>query len=331
MKPATVNPFLTWTRWRFKMLAPIASPHRPVLLAETLVALALHPAGCYVDATFGRGGHAAALLEALGPEGRLLALDRDPEARRWAASRFGGDGRFTFVQGTFSRLTEMISAHGLAGRLDGILFDLGVSSPQLDEPARGFSFSQDGPLDMRMDPSTGDSAAVWLNRVEETELARVLAEFGEERFHRRVARAIVAARRQAPIATTARLARVVAKAVPTREPGKHPATRAFQAIRIAVNDELGELRAVLPRAVRMLAPGGRLVVISFHSLEDRVVKRFMREQARGQELPPGLPVQGAPEGRTLRLIGRPVRPGAAEIAANPRARSAVLRVAERLE
>ncbi len=331
MKPATVNPFLTWTRWRFKMLAPIASPHRPVLLAETLVALALHPAGCYVDATFGRGGHAAALLEALGPEGRLLALDRDPEARRWAASRFGGDGRFTFVQGTFSRLTEMISAHGLAGRLDGILFDLGVSSPQLDEPARGFSFSQDGPLDMRMDPTTGDSAAVWLNRVEETELARVLAEFGEERFHRRVARAIVAARRQAPIATTARLARVVAKAVPTREPGKHPATRAFQAIRIVVNDELGELRAVLPRAARMLAPGGRLVVISFHSLEDRVVKRFMREQARGQELPPDLPVPGAPEGRTLRLIGRPARPGAAEIAANPRARSAVLRVAERLE
>jgi 16S rRNA (cytosine1402-N4)-methyltransferase len=312
------------------MTVIIAPAHRPVLLAEALAALAVRPGGCYVDATFGRGGHAAALLEMLGSEGRLLALDRDPEARRWAAARFGDDTRFTFVQGLFSRMAEMISARGLAGRLDGILFDLGVSSPQLDDPGRGFSFSQDGPLDMRMDPAIGDSAAVWLNRVGEAELARVVAEFGEERFHRRVARAIVAARQQAPIATTARLASIIAGAVPTREPGKHPATRAFQAIRIAVNDELGELRAVLPGAVRMLAPGGRLVVISFHSLEDRVVKRFMCEQARGRELPPDLPVQGAPEGKTLRLIGRQVRPGAAELAANPRARSAVLRVAERL-
>ncbi|MFO7640963.1 MAG: 16S rRNA (cytosine(1402)-N(4))-methyltransferase RsmH [Candidatus Competibacteraceae bacterium] len=312
------------------MTVTVAPPHRPVLLVEALAALAVRPEGCYVDATFGRGGHAAALLEMLGSEGRLLALDRDPEARRWAALRFGDDARFTFVQGVFSRMAEMISARGLAGRLDGILFDLGVSSPQLDDPGRGFSFSQDGPLDMRMDPATGDSAAVWLNRVGEAELARVVAEFGEERFHRRVARAIVAARQQAPIATTARLASIIAGAVPTREPGKHPATRAFQAIRIAVNDELGELRAVLPGAVRMLAPGGRLVVISFHSLEDRVVKRFMREQARGRELPPDLPVQGAPEGKTLRLIGRQVRPGAVELAANPRARSAVLRVAERL-
>jgi 16S rRNA (cytosine1402-N4)-methyltransferase len=304
--------------------------HHPVLLAEALAALAVRPSGFYVDATFGRGGHAAALLEMLGSDGRLLALDRDPEARGWAAARFGDEVRFTFVQGWFSQLAEIVSAQGLSGRLDGILFDLGVSSPQLDDPARGFSFSRDGPLDMRMDPTTGNSAAVWLNRVEEGELARVLAEFGEERFHRRVARAIVAARRQAPIATTARLARIVAGAVPTREPGKHPATRAFQAIRIAVNDELNELRAVLPQAVRMLAPGGRLVVISFHSLEDRMVKRFMREQARGRELPPDLPVRGEPEGRTLCLIGRPARPGPGEIAANPRARSAVLRVAERL-
>lgn len=317
-------------RWRSEMTATIAPPHRPVLLAEARAALAVRPGGCYVDATFGRGGHAAALLDALGPEGRLLALDRDPEARRWAALRFGDDARFTFVQGVFSRMAESVSIHGLTGRLDGVLFDLGVSSPQLDDPARGFSFSQDGPLDMRMDPTADDSAAVWLNRVEEAELARVLAEFGEERFHRRVARAIVAARQQAPITTTVRLASIIAGAVPTREPGKHPATRAFQAIRIAVNDELGELRAVLPQAVRLLAPGGRLVVISFHSLEDRVVKRFMREQARGLELPPDLPVRGLPEGRTLRLIGRQVRPGPEEIAANPRARSAVLRVAERL-
>jgi 16S rRNA (cytosine1402-N4)-methyltransferase len=317
-------------RWRFEMTIAGASLHRPVFLAEALTALAVRPSGCYADATFGRGGHAGALLAALGPAGRLLALDRDPEARQWAAARFGSDARLTFVQGAFSQLAESVSAHGLSGRLDGILFDLGVSSPQLDDPARGFSFNQDGPLDMRMDPTTGESATVWLNRVTETELARVLAEFGEERFHRRVTRAIIAARQQTPITTTARLAHIIAKAIPTREPGKHPATRAFQAIRIAVNDELGELRAVLPQAVRMLAPGGRLVVISFHSLEDRVVKRFMREQARGRELPLDLPVTGVPEGRTLRLIGRQIRPDAAEIAANPRARSAVLRVAERL-
>jgi 16S rRNA (cytosine1402-N4)-methyltransferase len=326
------SPCPIWTRWRSEMTVADAPPHHhhPVLLAEALAALAARPGGYYVDATFGRGGHAAALLEMLGSDGRLLALDRDPEARRWAAARFGDEVRFAFVRGAFSQMVEIVSAHGLSGRLDGILFDLGVSSPQLDDPVRGFSFSRDGPLDMRMDPTTGNSAANWLNRIEEAELARVLAEFGEERFHRRIARAIVAARQQAPITTTARLARIIAGAIPTREPGKHPATRAFQAIRIVVNDELGELRAVLPQAVRMLAPGGRLVVISFHSLEDRVVKRFMHEQARGQELPLDLPVQGAPEGRTLRLIGRPMRPTAAELAVNPRARSAVLRVAERL-
>lgn len=307
-----------------------ALSHRPVLLTETLAALEIRPGGRYVDATFGCGGHAAAILERLGPEGKLLALDRDPEAERHAMARFGGDDRFDFVRAAFSRLAGVIAECGWSGRVSGILFDLGVSSPQLDDAARGFGFGRDGPLDMRMDPTVGSGAAEWLDRVAEAELDRVLAEFGEERFHRRIARSIIAARRQAPIATTARLAEIVAAAVPTREPGKHPATRAFQAIRIAINDELGELRAVLPQAVAVLAPGGRLAVISFHSLEDRMVKRFVREQARGRELPLDLPVAGAPEGKTLRLVGRPARPGAAEVSTNPRARSATLRVAERL-
>ncbi len=307
-----------------------ALPHQPVLLAEVLAGLSLRPEGGYLDATFGRGGHAAAILAALGPSGRLLALDRDPEAERCALARFGADARFTFVRSAFGRLAEQVAKRGLAGRLDGVLLDLGASSPQFDDPARGFSFGRDGPLDMRMDPDTGTSAAEWLARVSETELERALAEWGEERFHRRVARALVAARQRSPITTTARLAEIVAAAVPTREAGQHPATRTFQAIRIAVNDELGELRAVLPQAVQALAPRGRLVVISFHSLEDRMVKRFMRDQARGQEPPLDLPVRGGPEGSVLRLIGRAIRPGAAEIATNPRARSALLRVAERL-
>ncbi len=307
-----------------------ALPHQPVLLTEALAGLNLRPGGYYLDATFGRGGHAAAILAALGPEGRLLALDRDPAAERCADARFGADARFAFARSTFGRLTDRVAERGLVGWLDGVLFDLGVSSPQFDDPARGFSFGRDGPLDMRMDPDAGSSAAKWLARVDEAELERVLAEWGEERFHRRVARAIVAARQRAPITTTARLADIVAAAVPTREPGQHPATRVFQAIRIAVNDELGELSAALPQAVQALAPGGRLAVISFHSLEDRVVKRFMRDQARGRELPLDLPVPGGPEGMTLRRIGRAIRPGAVEIAANPRARSAVLRVAERL-
>jgi len=311
------------------MMDSAALPHQPVLLAEALAGLNLRPAGCYLDATFGRGGHAAAILAALGPAGRLLALDRDPAAERCARTRFGTDARFAFVRSSFGQLGQIITEKGLTGRLDGMLFDLGVSSPQFDEPARGFSFGRNGPLDMRMDPDAGISAAVWLARVEEAELDRVLAEWGEERFHRRVARALVAARQRAPIVTTAQLAELVAAAVPTREPGQHPATRAFQAIRIAVNDELGQLQAALPQAVQALAPGARLAVISFHSLEDRVVKRFMRDQARGREWPLDLPVQGGPEGMTLRLIGRAVRPNAAEIAANPRARSAVLRVAER--
>lgn len=307
-----------------------ALPHQPVLLAEILIVLNLQANGVYLDATFGRGGHSAAILEQLGPQGQILALDRDPSAQQCAAMRFGGDARFTFVRTAFSRVAEVVEQRGLAGRINGALLDLGVSSPQLDDPARGFSFSHNGPLDMRMDTETGFSAAEWLQRVSAAELERVLAEFGEERFHRRVASAIVAARQLAPITTTVQLAAIVAAAVPTREPGKHPATRTFQAIRIAVNDELQELQMALAGILPALAPAGRLAVLSFHSLEDRVVKRFMREQARGRELPLDLPVMGVPEGMTLRLVGRAIRASAAEIAANPRARSAVLRIAERL-
>ncbi len=312
-------------------MAEVSLSHRPVLVSEVLAALAVRPDGCYVDATFGRGGHAAAILERLGPTGSLLALDRDPAAAEWARAEFCNEPRFQFVQSRFSELASIVTERRLCGRVDGVLLDLGVSSPQLDDPERGFSFSRNGALDMRMDPTSGSSATDWLNRIGEMELERILAEFGEERFHRRIARAIVAARRRAPITTTARLAEIVSLAIPTRQPGKHPATRVFQAVRIAVNDELNELRAVLPQTTQILAPGGRLAVIAFHSLEDRMVKRFMRERARGQELPLDLPVVGIPEGISLRLIGRPSRPADPEVMANPRARSAVLRVAERLE
>lgn len=304
--------------------------HLPVLPTETLAALNLRPNGVYVDGTFGRGGHTAAILEGLGPHGRLLALDRDPDAARWAAQQFGDDPRFTFIQTPFRRLATVLEEQGCLGQVNGILLDLGVSSPQLDDAERGFSFRRHGPLDMRMDPLAGVSAADWLNRIGEAELDQVLVEYGEERFHRRVARAIVSARRQTLLTTTTQLATLVAAVVPTREPGRHPATRTFQAIRIAVNDELGELQAALPQAVSALAAGGRLAVISFHSLEDRMVKQFLREQAKGRELPLGLPVMGKPEGQTLRLIGRAIRPGAAEATANPRAHSATLRIAERL-
>lgn len=312
------------------MVAVAGSAHQPVLLAEVVEGLKLCGDGRYLDTTFGRGGHAAAILAALGPEGRLLALDRDPEAERSALARFGTDPRFQFARGTFGRLGARLVERGWIGRLNGVLFDLGVSSPQLDNPERGFSLMRNGPLDMRMDPDHGIGAADWLMGVSEQELDRVLAEWGEERFHRRVARALIAARQRQPIETTARLAQLVAAAVPTREPGQHPATRVFQALRIAVNDELGELREALPQAVRALAPGGRLVAISFHSLEDRMVKRFMRREARGHEPPLDLPVRGEPEGRRLRLIGKAIRPSAEEVAVNPRARSATLRVAERL-
>jgi 16S rRNA (cytosine1402-N4)-methyltransferase len=283
-----------------------------------------------VDATFGRGGHSDRILGRLGPNGRLIALDRDPQAAAEAQRRFGGDGRFHFERCSFDMLQQVTDRLGVSGRLDGVLLDLGVSSPQLDDPARGFSFQSDGPLDMRMDPESGESAAAWLAHAPEAEITQVLKEYGEERFARRIARRIVETRRETPIERTGQLAEIVAAAVPTRERHKHPATRTFQAIRMRVNDELETLRRCLAQIPALLAPGGRLAVISFHSLEDRLVKRFMREQAEGERLPRGLPVREGRRGQTLRLVGRAVRPGEAEVNANPRARSAVLRVAERL-
>lgn len=307
-------------------IEPGGGEHEPVLVDPVLGLLAIRADGCYVDATFGRGGHAGAILGRLGEEGRLLAIDRDPEARAAAARQFAGDPRATFVHARFSELEQ----HVTAGSADGILFDLGVSSPQLDEARRGFSFLRDGPLDMRMDPQSGESAAAFLARSSEREIAMVIARLGEERHARRIARAIVAAREIAPIATTRRLAGIIAAAVPGREPGRHPATRAFQALRIHVNDELGEIERALPQAVAALAPGGRLVVISFHSLEDRIVKRFLRSASREDPAWAGMPELPAAARPRLRLIGRAVFADDAEVARNPRARSAVLRAAERL-
>jgi 16S rRNA (cytosine1402-N4)-methyltransferase len=304
--------------------------HTPVLLDEVLAGIAVKAAGRYCDATFGRGGHAAAILGQLGPAGRLCGIDRDPAAMAAGRERFAAESRLTLVRGSFGRLEERVRAAGWEGELQGVLLDLGVSSPQLDEAGRGFSFMQDGPLDMRMDNESGLSAAQWLARAGEREIADVLFKLGEEKFSRRIARAIVAARATTPIATTRQLADIVAGAVPTREPGKHPATRTFQAIRIHVNRELEEVEAALPQAVNLLAPGGRLCVISFHSLEDRLVKRFMRREAQGDPIYAELPDVPPHARPRLQLIGGAVMPGDAEIARNPRARSAVLRVAERI-
>lgn len=304
--------------------------HHSVLLHEAVNALCIKSSGRYVDATFGRGGHSRLALASLGYGGALLGLDRDPEAAQTAARLTAEDGRFRFEATAFSALGDVLKRHGWAGQVDGILFDLGVSSPQLDDPARGFSFGKDGPLDMRMDPTHGESAAEWLARAAADEISHVLRDYGEERFHRRIARHLVESRDSTPIVSTGQLAALLAESIPTRERGKHPATRAFQAIRIHVNRELEELEIALQVALAALAPGGRLAVISFHSLEDRIVKRFMRAQAQGEVLPYDLPVQGGPRGATLRVIGKAIRPQAAEVEANPRARSAVLRVAEKL-
>jgi len=300
--------------------------HRAVLADEAVAALALRPDGTYVDGTFGRGGHSRRILEQLGPQGRLIALDRDPQAIE--AARGIRDARFTIVHTAFSALAQALDAQGVA-QAQGMLFDLGVSSPQLDEAARGFSFRSDGPLDMRMDPTQGVSAADWLATASEAQLREVIGGYGEERFAKQVAAAIVAARRSAPIRTTRQLADLVGAAVRTREPGQDPATRTFQALRIFVNRELEEVSLMLPQAVERLAPGGRLAVIAFHSLEDRIVKRFLQACARPM-LPRDLPVRASEMPQALfNIVGKPMRPSAAEAAANPRARSAVLRVAER--
>ena len=306
--------------------------HRTVLLREAVAALAITPDGRYVDASFGRGGHSRAILAVLGPAGRLLGLDQDPQAVAAGEALAAQDGRFIIVKRRFGQLASEVTAQGWQGQVNGVLFDLGVSSPQLDQAERGFSFLHDGPLDMRMDPTQGQSAAQWLASASEAEIADVFHELGEERFARRMAKAVVVRRQQQPFERTADLAEVIKQANPAWEKGKHPATRAFQALRIKVNDELGELTAALDAAIDQLAVGGRLVVISFHSLEDRIVKRFMHRLAKGEadNLPRDLPVRQAAFVPRLRLVGKPQFPGEAELADNPRARSAVMRVAEKL-
>ncbi|HJY77162.1 MAG TPA: 16S rRNA (cytosine(1402)-N(4))-methyltransferase RsmH [Burkholderiales bacterium] len=297
--------------------------HIPVLVSEAVDALAVDPAGIYVDGTFGRGGHSRAILGRLGPRGRLIALDCDPDAEQ--AARGISDARFAFFRTRFSALAGVLNGE----RVNGMLFDLGVSSPQLDDPARGFSFRSDAPLDMRMDPAAGPTAAQWLAAAEEQEIRQVIRDYGEERFAKQIAAAIVAARARGPVLRTRELADLVAGAVRTREPGQDPATRTFQALRIHVNRELEEVSLMLPRATAHLAAGGRLAVIAFHSLEDRIVKRFMQSLAR-PEVPRGLPLRASEMPQpALKLVGRAVRASAQETRRNPRARSAILRVAER--
>ena len=301
-----------------------------MLVDEAVAALAVRPDGCYVAATFGRGGHAARVLALLGPAGRLLALDRDPAAIGHGRDRFGDDARLTLLPGDFAELATLAQPHVAQRGVDGVLFDLGVSSPQLDDPGRGFSFRHDGPLDMRMDPARGQPVSAWLATATRDEIRDVIARYGEERFAGRIAEAIVRSRAERPLARTLELADLCTRAVRSREPGKHPATRTFQALRIFINDELGALARGLDAALALLAPGGRLAVISFHSLEDRMVKEFMRRHSSVDPVLARLPV--LPPGHTppLRLVGRKQRATPAEVAANPRARSAVLRVAERL-
>lgn len=304
--------------------------HRPVLLDEALEALHIDSDGIYVDGTFGRGGHTEAILRQLGPQGRVLSIDKDPDAVNVARQRFAVDARFAVERGSFARLQEFVEQRAWAGRVRGVLLDLGVSSPQLEDARRGFSFQHDGPLDMRMDPDSGMSVAQWLAHAQERDIADVIKEFGEERFARRIARALVEARTATPITTTRQLTEIISAAVPRREPGKHPATRSFQALRIFINHELDDLSAALLQALHVLAAGGRLVVISFHSLEDRIVKQFFRNQAVGDNFPRGMPVTADQMRPRLRLIGKPAYPSDTEISANPRARSAVMRVAEKL-
>ena len=304
--------------------------HTTVLLDEAVNGLNIREDGIYIDGTFGRGGHSRLILSQLGEKGQLLAIDRDPQAIAAAAEI--QDPRFSIVHGPFSALAEYVEARGLTGKIDGVLLDLGVSSPQLDDAERGFSFMRDGPLDMRMDPTRGQSAAEWLMKADEADIAFVIKTYGEEKFGKRIARAIVERNREQPMTRTKELATVIAAAMPVKDQFKHPATRTFQAIRIWINSELEEIDTALKGAMSVLAPGGRLSVISFHSLEDRLVKRFMRDQSRGPQVPAGIPMTEsqlkALGGRELKTLGKLI-PGEAEVSENPRARSSVLRIAER--
>ena len=297
--------------------------HVPVLVEEAIAALNVREGKTYVDGTFGRGGHSAAILARIGVRGRLLAFDQDPAAH---ADRALEDPRLELIHARFSTMKEALDARGIR-HVAGVLLDIGVSSPQLDDPARGFSFMRDGPLDMRMDTTRGETAAEWLDRAEEKQIREVIFTYGEERFAKQIAAAIVAAR---PIVTTRQLAEVVGRAVRTREPGQHPATRTFQALRIHLNQELEELEVTLPQAAALLEPGGRLAVVSFHSLEDRIVKTFIRDRSTGDKLPKGLPIRASEiPPAEMHAVGKAIRASDAEVARNPRARSAVLRAAEK--
>ena len=304
--------------------------HKAVLLKEAVEALITNSDGLYVDGTFGRGGHAALILSQLSETGSLMAVDKDPKACEVAKKKFSKDARFEIKQASFADIRKLITEKQHEGTVSGVLLDLGVSSPQIDDPIRGFSFLRDGPLDMRMNPSCGISAAEWLSTAKENDIAQVLKDYGEERYSKRIARAIAAARADKPITRTGQLAAIVKEANPAWEKDKHPATRAFQGIRIFINQELKDLESVLPDILEIMAVGGRLVIISFHSLEDRIVKRFIRDQEKGKAIPRGLPVMEKDIVRRLRSIGKIVKPSSLEIKGNVRARSAVMRIAEKL-
>ena len=306
------------------------SGHVTVLLQEAVESLVTDSNGFYIDGTFGRGGHSGLILGGLSEGGRLLAVDKDEQAVAVGSLRFSSDPRFEIIHGSFASLSAWLEERGKMGEVTGLLLDLGVSSPQLDQPERGFSFLHDGPLDMRMDDSVGPTAADWVNAAAEEEIIQVLKEYGEERFARRMAKAILFEREKEPIVTTARLAKIIAEANPAWEKGKHPATRAFQAIRIHINNELRDLDEVLEQALEMLAIGGRLVVISFHSLEDRRVKRFINHHEKGDVLPMGLPVTDDQLNKRLRRLSKAIKAGKTELERNPRARSAIMRVAEKI-
>lgn len=305
--------------------------HISVLLEEAIDGLDIQDDGCYIDCTFGRGGHSGLILSKLGEQGRLIAIDRDPTAIE-AAKKFADDQRFTIEHQGFSALTEIADKHQITKKVDGVLLDLGVSSPQLDDPERGFSFMKDGPLDMRMDTSKGQTAQEWLAKADVEDISWVLKTFGEEKLGWRIANAIVEAREEAPITRTGQLAKIIATAAPQKEIKKHPATRSFQAIRMYINSELEQIENVLAASLDVLAPGGRLVVISFHSLEDRLVKQFMKKHSQGKQAPRGMPILEAElqKGKKLSLVGRKTKPSKTEVEHNVRSRSSVLRVAQRL-
>jgi 16S rRNA (cytosine1402-N4)-methyltransferase len=304
--------------------------HTPVLLDEVITHLITDPNGIYVDATFGRGGHSQAILDKLSATGRLLAIDKDPDAVTHARQAFAADKRFTIEHSSFANLKKFLERMECFGHVSGILFDLGVSSPQLDEAERGFSFMREGKLDMRMNTTAGMDAAQWLQNIGEEDLANVLFRYGEERYARRIARSIKQVQAENPITNTKQLAEIVSAAIPRWEKGKHPATRSFLAIRIAVNHELEDLEQGLAQSLEALTVGGRLAVISFHSIEDRIVKHFIQQQERGNDFPPGLPVKQDMCHPRIKRLGKAIKPGSKEVAFNSRARSAILRIAEKL-